>query len=68
MKKIELFVCEHCGTQYATKEQCKLCESIHCPPKEIKSCRYIPYKSDKTGYPITVQIEMSDGRTVTYKR
>lgn len=67
MKKIELFVCDHCGTQYDTQEQCKLCESTHCPPKEIKLCRYMPYKSAKR-YPIMVQIEMSDGKMVTYKR
>ena len=68
MKKIELYVCEHCGTQYADKEACKTCESTHTPPKEIVSGKYLAYKNDHTGYPIVVRLMMADGKIVEYKR
>lgn len=68
LKKIELFVCEHCGTQYVSEEECRMCESVHHLPKKIVSCEYDAYKYGGSGYPSRVQIEMSDGTMVVYKR
>lgn len=68
MKKIEMFACEYCGVQYATEEECRMCESVHRSPKKIASCDYDAYKYSGSGYPSRVQIEMPDGKMVTYKR
>lgn len=68
MKKIELFVCETCGTQYAEKLECTACEKSHRKPVEITGARYLGRKQNGSGYPVAIHVKMSDGETITFKR
>lgn len=68
MKELKLYTCEFCGTNYKEKTICMQCEKTHKKPVKIKSSRYIPDKNNNKGYPISLEIEMEDGKTVTYKR
>lgn len=68
MKEIKLYKCDICETQYKSKEECKKCETSHIKPKEITGTRYLNVNENAKGYPLTVSIKMSDGKTVVYKR
>ena len=35
MKEKKLYVCEHCGTAYNSKEQCERCEKNHKKVKHL---------------------------------
>ncbi len=68
MKKLELYVCEVCGTQYNDKTKCKMCEKSHYMRFVITGQRYLPYTVDKTGMPITIDLTDADGKVYRYKR
>lgn len=68
MKQIALYVCEHCGTQYAEKADAQKCEKNHKQPKEVGGCRYLSIKIDASGYPSTINIMFEDGSMRQYKR
>lgn len=72
MKKIELYKCEVCGTQYNDKEACKMCEQGHVTQDRflhrITKVRYLPITQDNSGLPITITIIGTDGCHYTYKR
>ena len=68
MRTLQLYVCEHCGTQYADKAKARECEAGHRAPEEIVRVQYRAVRDDRTGYPVTVGVRMSDGATVTYRR
>lgn len=68
MKKVEHYICEICGTEYADKEKAVNCEKGHHKPKNIKAERYQPITNDRTGYPDRIAVEMDDGKVVTYCR
>ena len=40
MKSLQLYVCEHCGTQYKDKNECKKCEDNHKIAMEIHDMRF----------------------------
>lgn len=61
MKKIDLYMCEYCHTQYADKNQATKCEKNHKKIKEIIEMRYLPINSDATGYPDKIKVIFSDG-------
>lgn len=65
MTKRELFICEICGGQYNTEDECKNCENSHIIPKQIVRYSYIPAISR---YPYGVTIKMSDGEELSYNR
>lgn len=67
MKKIELFVCEICGTQYSSKLACESCEKSHKIPVKIVRQRYVDPKNHG-GYPVSVTIEFNNGEQLVYKR
>lgn len=67
MKKIELYQCEICGTQYKSKAECTNCEKRHIKPVKITGTRYVNFKDNHKGYPVTISVAMKDGSTVTYK-
>lgn len=50
MKSIQLYVCEHCGTKYKDKNECKKCESNHRAALEIHDMRFHACK-DSDNYP-----------------
>ena len=68
MKRVDLYICEVCGTEYADKAQCKRCEKGHKEPKEITGIHHKPLTKDATGYPESIDVQMSDGKTVEYKK
>lgn len=68
MKKVEHYVCEVCGTEYAEKLKCTKCEKNHKKPVSITAARFLPFTTDASGYPLTVNVVMEDGKTITYKR
>lgn len=68
MKKVTHFICEICGTEYADKEKARVCEKKHATPKEIVGQVYHPIRFDESGYPRTIDVKMSDGKTLRYKR
>lgn len=68
MKKIELFVCEICGTQYAERLKAKDCEANHKKPVKIASTFDTPKSMNAKGYPCRVNVLFDDGAEVTYRR
>ena len=40
MKSLQLYVCEHCGTKYKDKNECKKCEDSHKVALEIHDMRF----------------------------
>lgn len=68
MKEAKYYVCECCGTQYASKENAIDCEKNHKAPVSIVSTRSLSKAQDATGYPVTITVKMRDGKQVVYKR
>lgn len=68
MRKVEHYICETCGTEYNDKKRCEQCEKGHIKALKIKSARYLSVEKNAKGYPLSVNIEMEDGKIVTYKR
>lgn len=68
MKKVEKYRCDYCNTEYKIKADCTECEANHKHSIEITAEKFLPFGMDKSGYPLTVSVKMSDGRTITYKR
>ena len=42
MKKIDLFRCDVCGTQFSEKQLCEKCEQRHVKELQIVKSRYLP--------------------------
>ena len=63
MKSIQLYVCEHCGTKYKDKNECKKCESNHRAALEIHDMRFHACK-DSDNYPDKVELKMADGKRI----
>ena len=71
MRKVEHYICEMCGTEYAERRQCEVCGNSHKKPLRIAKADYVPNLRDETGFPVSVDIEFSygkSGRIVTYQR
>ena len=68
MTRVDHYICEICGTEYADKEKCRRCEKGHKEPEEIVKAHHRPITMDETGYPKTVDVLMSDKKTVRYKK
>lgn len=64
----KLYICDKCGTSYATPEACETCENGHVPAIRIRSQKYVAMNADKTGYPTYVSLVMEDGRIVRFRR
>lgn len=64
---IQLYVCEHCGTKYKDKNECKKCESNHRAALEIHDMRFHACK-DSDNYPDKVELKMADGKMIWYHR
>ncbi len=65
-----LYVCEVCHTEYADKNEAKKCEEVHKKGMNYKIVkqRFLSYKQDKSGFPVTITIQDQAGNTATYKR
>lgn len=64
MKKIELFQCEICGTQFKEKADCVKCEK----DLRITNARYLPFTQDASGMPITITLIGKNGDMYIYRR
>lgn len=69
MKKLELYICEVCGTQYKDKNQCVQCEKHHAQTLTIIDKRYLSAAQDESGMPMTITVrDERNGKIYTYKR
>ena len=71
MWKVEHYICEVCGTEYKDKALCEKCERLHKQGLTIVRARFLPVTQDNTGMPVTIEVEVKDGketRRATYKR
>lgn len=68
MREKKLYVCEVCKTEYENKLACQKCEKNHKYGEKIVWGRHLSIGQDATGYPVTIDVVMSDGKTVRYKK
>lgn len=68
MRKIEHYICEICGTEYKDRLSAEKCEKCHKRPVAIIKSRYVSQYQNGAGYPVTIEVQMSDGTFKTYKR
>ena len=68
MKRIELYVCEVCSTQYKSKDEADRCEKSHYTPQKIIHCRYLPFNEVEKGYPVRIDVQFEDGAVLRYRR
>ena len=70
MKKIELFQCEICGTQFKEKTDCVKCEKNHESGKDlhIANARFLPFTQDASGMPISITLMGKNGNMHKYRR
>ena len=68
MKTNMRYQCEFCGTEYVDKEKCEKCENNHKKELKIISKKYVPIRSDNTGYPVRIKVEFEDGNVGIYDR
>lgn len=68
MKELSKYQCEYCKTEYKDKQKCVECENNHKVKLKVKDKRYLSINSDKSGYPMDVNIEFEDGKVIKYKR
>lgn len=68
MKEVKHYICELCGTEYKDKESAQRCEKCHKKPIAIIRQRYVSQSQNGAGYPVTLEVQMSDGTFHTYKR
>ncbi|WP_286153601.1 hypothetical protein [Sporofaciens musculi] len=71
MRKVEHYICELCGTEYAEQRQCEICENSHKQPLRIVKANYNSNLKDETGFPVSIDVEFGSGKSgkiVTYQR
>lgn len=68
MRKLELYMCEICNTQYAEKSEATECERYHVKPIKIQPFKYIPKSMAQQPYPLTVIATFEDGKEIRYRR
>lgn len=44
------------------------CEKGHIKPVSINGARYLSINNNHNGYPVVINVEMSNGEIITYKR
>lgn len=67
MKSLQLYVCEHCGTQYKDKKECEKCEDSHKIAVEVHNMKFHACNG-ADNYPDKVELKMADGKMVWYRR
>ena len=71
MRKVEHYICELCGTEYAGRQQCEACENSHKQPLRIVKADYNSNLKDETGFPASIDVAFrcgKSGKIVTYQR
>lgn len=65
MKKLILYVCGHCGTQYKEEKKCKECEKKH--QTEILSVQNQTHHAGGD-YPDRIEVLFKSGKSIWYHR
>lgn len=68
MVERKLYECEYCHTNYSDKKEAEKCENSHLKIKKIVESRWSAIKSDQTGRPSKILVELSDGTQQWYRR
>lgn len=68
MVERKLYECEYCHTSYSDKKEAEKCENGHLKVKKIVESRWSAIKSDQTGKPSKILVELSDGTQQWYRR
>ena len=68
MKKIDLYQCEICNTQYASERAAIDCEQSHRKIVKVKASKYRRQKTNPRGYPDRITVEFDNGRDVIYTK
>lgn len=70
MKKIELFQCEFCGTQFKEKADCVKCEKNHENMEDlhIADATFLPFTQDASGMPTYITIVGKNKGIYRYSR
>ena len=68
MKEVKQYIYECCGAQCADKAKAQDCGRDHIDAINIVYQAFSPKKNDVSGYPISITVEMADGKKVVYKR
>lgn len=64
MRKIELYQCEVCHTQFNDKTKAEECEKSHCKIESVAPKKW----RAKEAYPDKVVVTFSDGKEIHYER
>lgn len=64
----KLYECEYCYTSYSDKKEAEKCEKGHVHIKKIVESKYTALKSDQTGKPSKILVELMDGTQQWYRR
>ena len=68
MKKLELYQCDICGTNYKDKETCRKCEEHHNTNGIIVDAKYNAMDRGSTdGCPIQISVKFKNGKIATYR-
>lgn len=68
MKEVKHYICEICHTEYANEDEAWECEKTHKTPTKICQAIYKSMNADLLGYPQKIEVMMSDGQKVWFKR
>ena len=69
MKKLELYQCDICGTNYKSKEECKKCEEHHVKVGEIIDAKYNAMdRGSFDGLPVKISVKFANGKIAQYRR
>lgn len=68
MKTKTLYTCEHCRTDYNSKQKAKNCETTHKTELHIADMRFLPFSVDSKGFPVSITVRDDKGNEVIYKR
>lgn len=65
MQQKTIYICEHCGAEYDTEEECLKCENSHVKTEEILTENFHTEPS-RLNYPDVIYVKMKDNKTVAY--
>ena len=68
MVERKLYECEYCHTSYSDKKDAEKCEKSHVHIKRVVDTKYMALKSDQSGKPMKILVELMDGSQVWYRR
>lgn len=68
MKKLELYQCEICGTQYNEKRKAVDCEKSHLVDIKITNMMFKPYTMSEDDFPFKIEVTAPNGKKAVYRR